>query len=52
MGMSVRPPALVLRIKEDNPHEEQMGEVLGTVPGTLGFGPVKPTGSAVRARGF
>lgn len=50
--MSVRPPALVLRIKGDNPHKKQMGEALGTVPGTLGFGPVKPTGSVVRARGF
>lgn len=36
------PPGLVQRIKEDNPHKEQMGEVLGTVPGTLGFRPVKP----------
>lgn len=52
MGMSVPPPGFVLRIKEDDPHKEQMGEVLGTVPGTLGFGPVKPTGSGVTAQGF
>ena len=50
--MSVRPSALVLRIKEDGPHKEQMGEVLGTVPGTLGFGPVEPTGSGLRAQSF
>jgi len=50
--MSVHPPVLVLRIKEDKPHKEQMGEVLGPVPGTLGFSPMKPTGSGVRAQGF
>lgn len=48
MEVSVPPPGFALRIKEDNPHTYQMGEVSGTGPGTLGFGPVmKPTGSGV-----
>ena len=48
MQVSVSLPGFVLRIKEDNPHRDQIGEMLGTGPGTLGFGPkVKPIGLRV-----